>query len=92
VYATFEMGGVSATNFDAAVLLGNISSAQSYEIYLGNSAVINAIVAAERDSVFAVETAINLARAMELGLTKRHRRATPRTHHATSNINIVMQC
>jgi Ca2+-binding RTX toxin-like protein len=73
VYATFEMGGVSATNFDAAVLMGNISSAQSYESYLANSAVINAIVAAERDSVFAVETAINLARAVELGLTKRHR-------------------
>jgi Ca2+-binding RTX toxin-like protein len=73
VYATFEMGGVTASNFDSTVLLGNISSAQSYESYLANSAVINAIVAAERDSVFAVETAINLARAVELGLTKRHR-------------------
>jgi hypothetical protein len=73
VYATLEIGGVSATNFDQAALFGNIASAQAYESYLSNSAVINAIVAAESDSVFAIETAINLARAVELGLTKRHR-------------------
>jgi Ca2+-binding RTX toxin-like protein len=73
VYATFEMGGMSATDFDQSVLAGNIASAQSYELYLANSAVINAIVAAESDSVFAAETAINLVRAVELGLTKRHR-------------------
>ncbi|MCO4093009.1 MAG: hypothetical protein HEQ34_13820, partial [Sphingorhabdus sp.] len=73
VYATLEIGGVSATNFDQAALFGNIASAQAYESYLSNSAVINAIVAAESDSVFAIETAINLARAGELGLTKRHR-------------------
>ncbi len=73
VYATFETGGMSATNFDQSVLLGNISSAQSYESYLANSGVINAIVSGEPDSVFAAETAINLVRAVELGLTKRHR-------------------
>ena len=73
VYATFEIGGVSATDFDQSALLGNIAAAQAYESYLANSAVINAIVSAESDSVFAAETAINLARAVELGLTKRHR-------------------
>ncbi len=73
VYASIEVGGQSATNFDQSVLLGNIASAQAYENYLANSAVINAIVSAESDSVFAAETAINLARAVELGLTKRHR-------------------
>ncbi len=73
VYATFEQGGMSATNYDNAVLMGNIASAQAYENYLANSAVVNAIVAGEPDSVFAIETAITLARAVELGLTKRHR-------------------
>ncbi|MFM6829070.1 MAG: cadherin domain-containing protein [Novosphingobium sp.] len=73
IYNTFELGGVDATNFDTNVLLGNISSAQSYESYLANSAVINALVSAESDSAFAAETLINLARADELGLTRRHR-------------------
>lgn len=73
VYATIEIGGQTAENFDQSVLFGNLASAQSYETYLANSVVINAIVAAERDSVFAAETAINLVRAVELGLTKRHR-------------------
>jgi Ca2+-binding RTX toxin-like protein len=73
VYATFERGGMSATNFDQAVLLGNIASAQSFEAYLANSAVINALVSGEPDSVFAAETALNLIRAQELGLTQRHR-------------------
>lgn len=73
IYNTFELGGVDATNFDTNVLLGNISSAQSYESYLANSAVINALVSAESDSAFTAETLINLARADELGLTRRHR-------------------
>lgn len=72
LYNSFELGGVSATDFDTSVLLGNIASAQAYESYLANSTVINALVAAEPDSVFAAETMINLARAVELGLTRRH--------------------
>ena len=72
LYNTFEMGGLNALDFDSSVLLGNIASAQAYERYLANSTVINALVAAEPDSVFAVETMINLARAVELGLTRRH--------------------
>jgi hypothetical protein len=65
------MGGVDALNFDTNVLLGNISSAQSYESYLANASVINALVSAEPDSVFAIETLLNLVRADELGLTRR---------------------
>ncbi|MEV5032350.1 cadherin domain-containing protein [Sphingobium sp. LMC3-1-1.1] len=72
LYNTFEMGGLNALDFDSSVLLGNIASAQQYESYLANSTVINALVAAEPDSVFAAETMINLARAVELGLTRRH--------------------
>lgn len=72
LYNTFEMGGLDPRNFDSSVLLGNIASAQAYESYLANSTVINALVAAQPDSVFAAETMINLARALELGLTRRH--------------------
>ena len=71
LYNTFEIGGLDPRNFDINVLLGNIASAQQYEGYLANSGVINALVAAEPDSVFAIETLITLARAQELGLTKR---------------------
>jgi hypothetical protein len=53
------------------VLLGNISSAQQYESYLANSTVINALVSGEPDSVFTTETLLTLARAQELGLTRR---------------------
>lgn len=73
IYATFEIGNQDNRNFDTSVLLGNIASAQSYEAYLANSTIINALVAAEPDSVFAAETALTLTRAVELGLTKRHR-------------------
>ena len=70
IYNTFALG-LDATRFDTSVLLGNISSAQSYEKYLENAAVINALVSAEPDSVMAAETLLNLARADELGLTRR---------------------
>ena len=71
LYSTFEIGGLDSHNFDTNVLLGNIASAQQYESYLANAGIINALIAAEPDSVFAVETLITLARAQELGLTKR---------------------
>lgn len=73
IYNTFELGGINAGNFDSNVLFGNIASAQSYERYLANAGVVGALVSAEPDSVFAAETLINLARADELGLTRRHR-------------------
>jgi hypothetical protein len=70
LYNTFA-GGVDARDFDVATITGNIASAQAYESYLANASVIGALVAAESDSVFAAETAITLARAVELGLTRR---------------------
>ena len=73
IYRTFELGGIDAGNFDSNVLFGNIASAQSFERYLANAGVVGALVSAEPDSVFAAETLINLARADELGLTRRHR-------------------
>jgi Ca2+-binding RTX toxin-like protein len=71
LYNTFGMGGIDPLNFDTSILLGNIASAQSYEKYLQNSTVINALVSAEPNSVFAIETLLTLARADELGLTRR---------------------
>ncbi|MBB4642631.1 cadherin domain-containing protein [Rhizorhapis suberifaciens] len=71
LYNMFEMGGLDPRNFDTNVLLGNISAAQQYESYLANSSVINALVSAEPNSVFAIETLLTLARADELGLTRR---------------------
>lgn len=73
IYNTFEIGGVDPTRFDTNVLFGNIASAQQYGSYLANAGVIGAIVSAEPNSVFAAETLLTLARAMELGLTRRHR-------------------
>ena len=73
VYGTFDTSGLDEKNFDTNVLLGNIASAQQYESYLANAGVINALVSAEPDSAFAIETLIILARAEELGLTRRHR-------------------
>jgi Ca2+-binding RTX toxin-like protein len=71
LYNTFGMGGIDPLNFDTSILLGNIASAQSYEKYLQNSTIINALVSAEPNSVFAIETLLTLARADELGLTRR---------------------
>lgn len=71
LYNTFSLGGLDPRNFDTNVLMGNISSAQQYESYLANSTVINALVSAEPNSVFAIETLLTLARADELGLTRR---------------------
>ncbi len=72
LYNTFTMGGVDPNHFDSAVLLGNLATAQRYETYLANSTSINALIAAEPDSVFTAEWAIVFARAVELGLVKRH--------------------
>ncbi|MFM7858284.1 MAG: hypothetical protein ACKO96_41800, partial [Flammeovirgaceae bacterium] len=71
-YNTFAFGGINPDKFDITVLNGNVSAAQSYSSYLANAGVINALAAAEPDSVLAAETLLTLARADELGLTKRH--------------------
>ena len=73
IYNIFDLGTFDAGNFDTATLLGNIASAEAYQNYLANAGFINAMVAAEPDSVFAMETLLTLARADELGLTRRHR-------------------
>ncbi len=57
---------------DLTSLLGNFSMAQDYSFYLQNSASINALMAAEPDSAFTAGWVITLARAVELGLLKRH--------------------
>lgn len=71
-YNTFTNGGINPDKFDISVLNGNVSAAQSYSSYLKNGSVINALVSAEPDSVMAAETLLTLARADELGLTRRH--------------------
>jgi Ca2+-binding RTX toxin-like protein len=73
IYASFETAGVTAENFEQSTLIGNISSARAYENYLLNKMVIGALASAESDSAFSLETTINLVRASELGLTRRHR-------------------
>ena len=72
IYNTFKIGEIDPAHFDAAILLGNIASAQAYQNYLDNAAIINALIAAEPDSIFAAELAINLALADELGLARRN--------------------
>lgn len=72
LYGTFALGGLNPDDFDSSVLLGNLATAQRYETYLANSTSINALIAAEPDSVFTAEWAIVFARAVELGLTRRH--------------------
>ncbi|MEA3014203.1 MAG: hypothetical protein QOD42_2748, partial [Sphingomonadales bacterium] len=72
LYNTFENGGLDPLNFDASVILGNITFAQRYEAYTQNSLWMNSLISAEPDSVLAAETALTLAKAVELGLTRRH--------------------
>lgn len=73
LYNTFDLGDVDVANFDTGVLLGNIASGQSYSNYLANADLIGSIVALQTDSAMAAETLLNLARADELGLNRRHR-------------------
>jgi Ca2+-binding RTX toxin-like protein len=70
IYNTLDM---STGSFDINVLIGNIESAETYELYRTFSSVIGAMVAADPSSAFALETALTLARADELGLTRRAR-------------------
>lgn len=70
---TFANGGIDAQKFDVNLLIGNIDSAKSFDSYLSNSNVVRQVVSNESGSVFAAETALILARAVELGLIKRNR-------------------
>ena len=62
---------LQADNFNIDALLGDLSIAQRYGTYLLHSASINALIAAEPDSVFAGEWTLILTRAVELGLMRR---------------------
>lgn len=70
-YNSFTVGQLNPEKFDVNAVVGNISTARSYESYLANASAINVLVAGNSDSVFAAETALTLARATELGLTRR---------------------
>jgi len=72
IYGTLSQLDPGADGLNPATLLGNIQSAKSYENYIENKGLINALVAAEPDRVFASETALTLSRAVELGINKRH--------------------
>ena len=69
-YRTIE--GMTASSYDADVLLGNLSFANDYATYQENAAIINALIAAEPDSAFSAGWVITLQKAVELGLHKRH--------------------
>lgn len=71
LYSTFSSGSIDPRNFDTGILLGNLASAQQYASYLANANVINALVASQPESGFAAETLLVLARANDLGLTRR---------------------
>ncbi|MCG8504601.1 MAG: cadherin domain-containing protein [Sphingomonadales bacterium] len=70
-YNTLEMAG-GPGGFEMETLLGNMTTASDYALYLQNSASINALIAAEPDSAFTAGWVITLQRAVELGLLKRH--------------------
>ena len=59
-------------NPEIEVLLGDLSVAQDYAAYLADPTVVNALIAADPDSVFAAGWIITLQRAYELGLHRRH--------------------
>ncbi|HYG29179.1 MAG TPA: Ig-like domain-containing protein [Allosphingosinicella sp.] len=71
LYNTFA-GGIDEASFDASIVFGNVATAQQYRTFLENGATLSALIAAEPHGTLAAETAIMLARAVELGLTKRH--------------------
>ena len=61
----------AAGDFDLNTLLGDISTAQDYSSYIDNATTINALIAADPYTVFSATWITTLARAGELGLTRR---------------------
>ena len=57
--------------FTTEQLLGDLETAKRYRAYLNHSVTANALLDAESSSVFAAQEALVLARAVELGLTRR---------------------
>jgi Ca2+-binding RTX toxin-like protein len=73
LYNSLEQNQYNQQNFDFNALYGNLDVARQYASNLQNGGTIASIVAGESETIFAIETALILARATELGLTKRHR-------------------
>jgi Ca2+-binding RTX toxin-like protein len=61
----------SEGQFNSDTLLGNITVAQDYEQYLQNTAMINALIAAEPNSTFTATWLVTIAQAEDIGLNKR---------------------
>jgi len=72
LYNSLELAHGNAERFEIAALMGDLKTAQQFDIYLQNSVSIGALITAEPDSVFAAEWALVLSRAVELGLQRRH--------------------
>lgn len=72
LYNGLSLPGINPDNLDTNIILGDIATARRYETYLASSTSINALISAEPESVFALEWALVLARAVELGLHRRH--------------------
>jgi hypothetical protein len=62
----------AAGNFDITALSGDLATAQDYSAYLDNATTINALIAADPYTVFSATWITTLARASELGLTRRN--------------------
>ncbi|MXO65949.1 calcium-binding protein, partial [Altericroceibacterium endophyticum] len=67
-----DMGDFTHVDYGLDMLLGNLSLADRLNTYLHNSASINALIAAEPDSVFSAEWLLTLSQASDLGLLKRN--------------------
>jgi len=72
LYNSLVAPGLDPRDFDVAGIMSNLSVAAGYEAYLSNAAAINALISANPDSAFAAQTTLMLARAVEIGLTRRH--------------------
>ncbi|MEM8826150.1 MAG: hypothetical protein AAGD40_04400, partial [Pseudomonadota bacterium] len=71
LYNSLDLAG-SSHAFNIEGLLGDLSIAGDYGRYRQDAGVIGALLAAEPDSAFAAGWTVTLARAWELGLTRRH--------------------
>jgi Ca2+-binding RTX toxin-like protein len=72
LYNTIGMHSGDASRFDVNALLGNLQTAQQYSAYVSNPAIVGSIIAADPSSTLAAEWTILFARAVELGLMRRH--------------------
>jgi len=71
LYNTIQDNSIDDLNFDGSLLAGNLGAAQRYEAYLANLGSITELLDQESGNLFAIESLLTLARAQELGLTRR---------------------